>query len=99
MRSCERLLTDGKARRNLFRNVMNSTGTIRIDRFEVVPRPAVHAGIDALRRKLRLLRAYRNTPTVLARGLKLLATGTKLSALVTELPVHVPHLSIVPPSQ
>jgi O-antigen biosynthesis protein len=54
---------------------LNAAGTIRIDRFEVAPRPALHAGIDAFRRKLRLLRAYRNTGTVLARGLKLLATG------------------------
>jgi GT2 family glycosyltransferase/predicted SAM-dependent methyltransferase len=53
----------------------NAAGTIRIDRFEVTPRPKLHAVIDALRRKLRLLRAYRNTVPVLARGLKLLATG------------------------
>lgn len=54
---------------------LNAPGKIRIDRLEVSPRPPLHAGVDALRRKLRLLRAYRNTGSVLTRGLKMLLTG------------------------
>jgi GT2 family glycosyltransferase len=50
-------------------------GKFRIEHFDVVPRPAPVAVVDALRRKLRLLRAYRNSGPVLRRGLKLLATG------------------------
>jgi GT2 family glycosyltransferase/SAM-dependent methyltransferase len=50
-------------------------GEFRVDRLDVTPRPAPVAVIDALRRKLRLLRAYRNTGPVLQRGLKLLVTG------------------------
>lgn len=54
---------------------LSSRGTIKFDQFEVLPRPAPHAVIDALRRKLRLLRAYHNTGVVLGRGLKLLFAG------------------------
>src|SRR5262249_45766744 len=50
-------------------------GDFRVERLDVVPRPAPVAVVDALRRKLRLLRAYRNTGPVLKRGLKLLFTG------------------------
>ena len=50
-------------------------GTFRIDRLEVTPRPAWTLAYDSLRRKLRLLRAYRNTGPVLRRGLALLLTG------------------------
>ncbi len=54
---------------------MGMPGYFRIERLEVLPRPAVVAVIDALRRKLRLLRAYRNTGPVLRRGLRLLLAG------------------------
>ncbi|MFO0810639.1 MAG: glycosyltransferase [Gemmataceae bacterium] len=50
-------------------------GRFRLDRLDVTPRPGPFAMVDALRRKLRLLRAYRNTGPVLARGLALAATG------------------------
>jgi GT2 family glycosyltransferase len=54
---------------------IDSAGTFRIDRLDVTPRPAWTLAADALRRKLRLLRAYRNTGPVLRRGLALLFTG------------------------
>ena len=54
---------------------IDSAGTFRIDRLEVTPRPAWTLAADALRRKLRLLRAYRNTGPVLRRGLGLLMMG------------------------
>ncbi|HEY1381062.1 MAG TPA: glycosyltransferase family 2 protein [Gemmataceae bacterium] len=54
---------------------LDSAGMFRIDRLEVTPRPAWTLASDALRRKLRLLRAYRNTGPVLRRGLALLLTG------------------------
>ncbi len=54
---------------------IDCTGVFRIDRLEVTPRPAWTLATDALRRKLRLLRAYRNTGPVLRRGLAMLLTG------------------------
>jgi len=54
---------------------LDAPGTLRIDRLELTPRPAPYAVVDALRRKLRLLRAYHNTGPVLRRGLALLLTG------------------------
>jgi GT2 family glycosyltransferase len=54
---------------------IEGTGIFRLDRLDVMPRPALLTVFDALRRKLRLLRAYRNTGPVLWRGLKLLLTG------------------------
>jgi GT2 family glycosyltransferase len=54
---------------------LSSPGVITFQRFEVTPRPAPHAVMDALRRKLRLLRAYHNTGVVLRRGLGMLLTG------------------------
>ncbi|MBX7102525.1 MAG: glycosyltransferase [Gemmataceae bacterium] len=54
---------------------LNCKGTIKFDRFDVSHRPGYLTAGDALRRKLRLLRAYRNTGPVLRRGLKLLFTG------------------------
>ena len=61
---------------------LDSPGYFRIDRFDVTPRPGPIAIADALRRKLRLLRAYRNTGPVLRRGLQLLlpAAGAKSGA-------------------
>ena len=53
----------------------DAAGTFHIDRLEVTPRPAWTLAFDALRRKLRLLKAYRNTGPVLRRGLALLLTG------------------------
>jgi GT2 family glycosyltransferase len=50
-------------------------GVFRIDRLEVTPRPAWTLAHDSLRRKLRLLRAYRNTGPVLRRGFAMLFTG------------------------
>jgi GT2 family glycosyltransferase len=54
---------------------VDHAGTFRIDRLEVTPRPAWTLAGDSLRRKLRLLRAYRNTGPVLRRGLTLFLTG------------------------
>jgi GT2 family glycosyltransferase len=53
----------------------DKAGTFRLDRLEVTPRPGPVTVLDALRRKLRLLRAYRCTGPVLWRGLKMLVTG------------------------
>lgn len=64
-----------QATRALRIHPLNAAGQIRIDRLDCMPRPPAQACVDALRRKLRLLRAYRNTGSVLARGLKLAATG------------------------
>jgi O-antigen biosynthesis protein len=54
---------------------IDSAGTFRIDKLEVVPRPQWTLAADALRRKLRLLRAYRNTGPVLRRGLGMFLRG------------------------
>jgi GT2 family glycosyltransferase len=54
---------------------VENEGTFRIERLDVAPRPAPRTVLDALRRKLRLLRAYRNTGPVLRRGLSLLLAG------------------------
>jgi len=54
---------------------IEGAGIFRLDRLDVLPRPAPMTVFDALRRKLRLLRAYRNTGPVLRRGLKLLMSG------------------------
>lgn len=54
---------------------IDGAGIFRLDQLAVVPRPAPLTVFDALRRKLRLLRAYRNTGPVLRRGLKLFFTG------------------------
>jgi GT2 family glycosyltransferase len=54
---------------------IDHAGTFRIDRLDVTPRPAWTLAHDSLRRKLRLLKAYRNTWPVLGRGLALFFTG------------------------
>jgi GT2 family glycosyltransferase len=54
---------------------IDHTGTFRIKRLEATPRPAWTLAHDSLRRKLRLLRAYRNTWPVLGRGLVMFFTG------------------------
>ncbi len=54
---------------------IGTAGTFRVERLDVTPRPAPLTIIDALRRKLRLLRAYHNTGPVLWTGLKHLLTG------------------------
>jgi GT2 family glycosyltransferase len=54
---------------------IDHAGTFRIDRLEVTPRPSRTLAYDSLRRKLRLLRAYRNTWPVLGRGLAMFFTG------------------------
>jgi GT2 family glycosyltransferase len=54
---------------------IDHTGTFRIERLEATPRPAWTLAYDSFRRKLRLLRAYRNTWPVLGRGLALFFTG------------------------
>lgn len=54
---------------------LDCSGTFRIDRIEFAPRPAWAVPLDALRRKLRLLRAYRNSGRVLSRGVGLVLTG------------------------
>jgi GT2 family glycosyltransferase len=53
----------------------NKAGVFRVDQLDVTPRPGPLTIVDALRRKLRLLRAYRCTGPTLWRGLKLLLTG------------------------
>jgi GT2 family glycosyltransferase len=54
---------------------IDHTGSFRIERLEATPRPAWTLAQDSLRRKLRLLRAYRNTWPVLGRGLAMFFTG------------------------
>lgn len=54
---------------------LNDKGTFRLARFEVQHRPRWLTAVDALRRKLRLLRAYRNTGPVLRKGLGMLLRG------------------------
>jgi GT2 family glycosyltransferase len=64
-----------RATRALRIDPLDSAGTFRIERLDVTPRPGWTLGFDALRRKLRLLRAYRNTGPVLLRGLAMFLTG------------------------
>lgn len=54
---------------------LEGKGRFHLHRLDVIPRPGPIAAIDALRRKLRLLRAYHNTGPVLARGLTMLLRG------------------------
>jgi GT2 family glycosyltransferase len=54
---------------------LEGEGIFRLDRLDIMPRPSPLTVFDALRRKLRLLRAYRNTGPVLRSGLKMLLTG------------------------
>ncbi|MFL5331536.1 MAG: glycosyltransferase [Gemmataceae bacterium] len=54
---------------------LDSAGEFRLDQFDLAPRPGPYTILDALRRKLRLLRAYHNTLPVLLKGLQLLFTG------------------------
>jgi GT2 family glycosyltransferase/SAM-dependent methyltransferase len=65
----------GRPTRALRIDPVDAACVFRIDRLEIAPRPPYTAAFDALRRKLRLLRAYHNTGPVLRRGLALLATG------------------------
>ena len=70
--------------------------TFRIDRLDVTPRPTWTLASDALRRKLRLLRAYRNTGPVLGRGLALfltrpLGTGCRQVAARVRRPAVLRH--------
>lgn len=54
---------------------MDAKGEFRLERLDAVPRTGPRPVVDALRRKLRLLRAYRNTGAVLWRGMALFLTG------------------------